>query len=76
MKYIAVSDLEHISKDVVLKNGAKHRCIDATQIYELPKVDIILCDECRYQSTCIHTVYKKDGEGFCKWGKAKDGDRE
>lgn len=25
-----------LAKDVVLKNGAKHRCIDATMVHELP----------------------------------------
>lgn len=25
-----------LAKDVTLEGGAKHRCIDATQIYELP----------------------------------------
>ena len=48
MQYIAIEDLERIAKDVTLENGAKHRCIDATQIYELPKVDLIRCKDCIY----------------------------
>ena len=27
-----------LAKDVTLQNGVKHRCIDATQIYEIPSV--------------------------------------
>lgn len=28
-----------LAKDVILINGAKHRCIDATQIHELPSAE-------------------------------------
>ena len=37
---IAVYELENHVKDVILQNGAKHRCIDATIISELPKTEI------------------------------------
>lgn len=33
---ISRQDVLELAKDVTLKNGCKHRCIDATQIYELP----------------------------------------
>ena len=52
MKYIAVDDLQRIARDLKLANGAKHRCIDSTQIYELPKTeDIVHCNECRRRHT-------------------------
>lgn len=37
--------------DVVLKNGAKHRCIDAGMILDLPKanvVEIVRCKDCKW----------------------------
>ena len=36
MKYVSINDLESLAKDLTLLHGVKHRCIDATQIYELP----------------------------------------
>lgn len=38
MSMVDIDALMSIAKDVTLANGAKHRCIDATQIYELPMV--------------------------------------
>ena len=32
-------DVLSLAKDVILINGAKHRCIDATQIHELPSAE-------------------------------------
>ena len=58
MKYISVSDLESIEKDMTLLNGAKHRCIDSTQIYELPKIEIVRCKD------CFHKLLV-DGKYYC-----------
>lgn len=33
------ADVLALAKDVTLKNGAKHRCIDATLIHEIPPVE-------------------------------------
>lgn len=49
MKLIAEDDLLSIAKDVTLANGAKHRCIDATQIHELSKTEIIPCKDCAHR---------------------------
>lgn len=35
---ISRQDVLALAKDVILINGAKHRCVDATQIHELPSV--------------------------------------
>lgn len=56
---ISRQDVLALAKDVILINGAKHRCIDATQIHELPsaervgkwiedKYGNILCSECNW----------------------------
>ena len=39
-----------LAKDVVLQGGCKHRCIDATMIYELPSAEpeIIHCRDCAW----------------------------
>lgn len=36
---ISRQDVLALAKDVILINGAKHRCIDATQIHELPSAE-------------------------------------
>lgn len=69
MKVIAEDSLLSIAKDVTLVNGAKHRCIDATQLLELPKTNIVNCPGCVYKKTCIHTMNGVDPDGFCKWGE-------
>lgn len=33
------SDVLALAKDVTLKNGAKHRCIDATLVHEIPSAE-------------------------------------
>ena len=40
-------DVLALAKDVILINGAKHRCIDATQIHELPSAQPERCEDCR-----------------------------
>lgn len=79
MKVIEVDALLSIAKDVTLANGAKHRCIDATQIHELPKTEIILCNDCKYYWEGGHEcTYLNQGcikpEFFCGYGKRKEGD--
>lgn len=41
MKLIKEEDILRHAHDVTLANGAKHRCIDATVIYEIPAVDAV-----------------------------------
>ena len=42
-----------------------------------PVMLIVRCKDCIYRETCIHTnCDDSDGEGFCKWGKGKDGEQE
>lgn len=52
-KLIDINELLKHSHDVTLLNGAKHRCIDATVIHEIPTVDaesVIRCKDCKYYS--------------------------
>lgn len=52
-------DVLALSKDVTLKNGAKHRCVDTTEIRILPSVQpdwnemIVICD------CCGHAIHVK-----------------
>ena len=73
---INIIDLISIAKDVQLKTGVLHRCIDPTQIHELPTTTIVNCPECMYKETCISTMNRVDPDGFCKWGVRKEGDCE
>lgn len=52
-------DVLALSKDVTLKNCAKHRCVDTTEINLLPSVQpdwnemIVICD------CCGHAIHVK-----------------
>lgn len=52
-------DVLALSKDVTLKNGEKHRCVDTTEINILPSVQpdwnemIVICD------CCGHAIHVK-----------------
>ena len=79
MKLIAEDELLSIAKDVTLANGAKHRCIDATQIHELPKTEVVRCKDCKhYDSETQSCLDGLDGifqpDWFCADGTRKDGD--
>ena len=86
MKFISIDDLESIAKDVTLANGiAKHRCIDATQINELPSVEIVRCKDCKFRdettedcanidSVCYRNGFS-DGNWYCADGKRKDDEK-
>ena len=86
MKLIAEDALLSIAKDVTLANGAKHKCIDATQIHELPKTEIVRCKNCRFykknkhgKGYCIGScdvLGYVDSDWFCADGERKDGDTE
>ena len=78
MKLIAIDDLKSITKDVTLENGVKHRCIDATQIHELPKVELVRCKECKHKESmmwcpinnAMHLVVKHNPDWFCASAEA------
>ena len=78
MQLISIDNLESISKDVTLQNGAKHRCIDATQIHELPKVDLIRCKDCIYYhkgnwyDDDVCKVHSNNDRGYCAWGERNE----
>lgn len=38
-RLIDTDEIKKREKDVVLANGAKHRCFDTTMLYEIPTVD-------------------------------------
>ena len=54
-------------KDVILFNGAKHRCFDTTELAEVPTADVrevVLCKDCKY--------WQDNNDGYpheeCRWG--------
>lgn len=40
MRLIDADEIKKREHDVVLANGAKHRCFDTTMLYEIPTVDV------------------------------------
>lgn len=41
MRLIDVNEIKKREHDVILANGAKHRCFDTTRLYEIPTVDAV-----------------------------------
>jgi hypothetical protein len=41
MRLINADDILSMAHDVILQNGAKHRCFDVTMLHEIPKVEAI-----------------------------------
>ena len=77
---ISVDALLSIAKDITLGNGTKHRCIDATQIHELPKTEIVRCKDCKRSSPSAQFCYEwwkpTRPNGYCHKAKEKDGEQE
>lgn len=51
-RLIDVDEIKKREKDVVLANGAKHRCFDTTVLYEIPTVDavpVVRCKDCKHK---------------------------
>ena len=73
MRLISEEALLSIAKDVTLANGAKHRCIDATKIHELPAIyELPLkCVECKHWRMSQHGTYgsceERDGFYEADW---------
>ena len=44
----------------------------AQAMSEMP--EIVRCPDCLYNKNCISTEEGIEQDGFCKWGKRKDGD--
>ena len=51
MRLIDADEIKKREHDVVLANGAKHRCFDTTRLYEIPTVEaepVIRCKDCKH----------------------------
>ena len=51
MRLIDADEIKKREHDVVLANGAKHRCFDTTMLYEIPTVDAVEVVRCK---DCVH----------------------
>ena len=50
-RLIEADEIKKREKDVVLANGAKHRCFDTTMLSEIPPVDaveVVRCKDCKW----------------------------
>ena len=57
-KLISADEIKKRERDVILANGAKHRCFDTTLLYEIPMVDaveVVRCKDCKW-SRCDDCV--------------------
>ena len=51
MRLVDADEIKKRERDVVLANGAKHRCFDTTMLFEIPTVDaepVVRCKNCRW----------------------------
>ena len=78
MRLIDADEIKKREHDVILANGAKHRCFDTTRLYEIPTVDAKpvrhgkwLCDddfdENGICSECMYDSYEPVGYVRDEW---------
>ena len=51
MRLVDADEIKKRERDVVLANGAKHRCFDTTMLFEIPTVDsepVVRCKDCKW----------------------------
>ena len=88
MRLIDADEIKKRERDVVLANGAKHRCFDTTMLFEIPTVDaveVVRCKDCKFYlnsnekcgliDTRLH-FYETDKvwteDCFCAWGERRE----
>lgn len=77
MRLIDADEIKKRERDVVLANGAKHRCFDTTMLFEIPTVDaveVVRCKDCLYRvgATCDYSAVYVRPNGYCQWGRRKE----
>ena len=60
MRLIDADELMKYAHDVTLSNGAKHRCVDATVIYDIPTAEAIELSKIEHDAELLKT----DADGF------------
>lgn len=82
MRLIDEDEIKKREHDVVLANGAKHRCFDTTTLFEIPTVnavEVVRCKDCKYRNgdkdkpycdriNPYRSFYVGDND-FCSWGE-------
>lgn len=78
MRLVDADEIKKRERDVVLANGAKHRCFDTTLLVEMPTIEVVRCKDCIHRmedGMCEykdHRVFVQDDNDFCSWGDKKD----
>ena len=54
MTVVDIEEIKKREKDVVLINGARHRCFDTTELHEIPSFEIVRCKDCKWWHREIH----------------------
>lgn len=66
MRLVDADEIKKREQDVVLANGAKHRCFDTTMLFEIPTVDaveVVRCKDCKFS----HMTYSGECKSCDKW---------
>ena len=67
------SEIKKREHDVVLKDGALHRCFDTTMLSEIPTADavpVVRCKDCQYRGSTAECL-ESDDDWFCADGKRR-----
>ena len=86
MRLIDANEIKKRERDVVLANGAKHRCFDTTMLFEIPIVDaepVVRCKDCKHNSLnrIIGNTYCNLGIGlsqlydYCSHGEGREDEK-
>ena len=78
-EYINRQAVLSLAKDVTLEGGAKHRCVDATEIRLLPSADVVevvRCKDCKHADEYYHCIFStiwNDKNHYCGKGERRNG---
>lgn len=78
-EYINRQAVLSLAKDVTLEGGAKHRCVDATEICLLPSADVVevvRCNDCKHADEYYHCIFStiwNDKNHYCGKGERRNG---
>ena len=78
-EYINRQAVLSLAKDVTLEGGAKHRCVDATEIRLLPSADVVevvRCNDCKHADEYYHCIFStiwNDKNHYCRQGERRNG---
>lgn len=69
MRLINADEIKKREHDVVLANGAKHRCFDTTTLFEIPTIEAVPLEDYRSMEQTVHKLTQAIAEAEPKHGR-------